>query len=155
MNSRFALLASTVTLGILAACASLGTPEDQDAAASLWSEMDGHRDWGFFSGHEGVNEGKSPHGKYIAVYINDVASSNQTNPPFGSILVKENYKTTDESTLTNLTVMKRVEGYDPENGDWFWARYTKDGELTHSGKVSMCFDCHFDADDDDFVFLND
>jgi hypothetical protein len=57
--------------------------------------------------------------------------------------------------LDSYTVMERVEGDEPENGDWFWARYSTDGTLTHSGQVGMCADCHFDADGDDFVFLND
>lgn len=153
---RSILLPTTAfSLAIVAACASLGTPEDQESAGSLWQEMEGHRQWGFFDGHVGMQKGHGPHGDYVVTYINDLAQSNQASPPFGSILVKENYGSEDESSLDSYTVMKRIEGYDPENGDWFWARFSSKGKLTHSGKVSMCSDCHFDAGDDDFVFLND
>ena len=145
----------TLATGLLAACASLGTPEDQSSASSLWDEIADHRDWGFFAEHVGIQPGESPHGDFIATYINSIASSNQEAPPLGSILVKENYSDDDISTLDSYTVMKRIDGYDPDNGDWFWARYNSEGTLTHSGKVAMCSDCHFDADGDDFVFLND
>lgn len=139
----------------MAACACLGTPEDQASASSLWDQIEGHRNWGFFDDHVGLQKGESPHGKFIARYINGVAQSDQDSPPYGSIIVKENYTARDTAILDSYTVMKRIEGYDAENGDWFWARYDKKGNLTHSGKVAMCFDCHFDADGDDFVFLND
>ena len=155
LTSRAALAAATCLFGLTAACTSLGTPEDQQAADSLWERIEGHREWGFFDGHVGVMKGASPHGTYVATYINDVAASNQADPPYGSILVKENYSSEDPSDLGGYTVMERVRGYDPENGDWFWARFDRRGEQTHSGKVAFCFDCHFDAEGDDFVFLND
>jgi len=138
-----------------AACASLGTPEDQASATTMWDEIQGHASWAQFPGHAGMQKGKSPHGKFVSTYINAVTASNTASPPSRSVIVKENFRQEDRATLDSLTVMKKVEGYDPENGDWFWARYTPEGELTHSGKVAMCFDCHFDAAGDDFVFLND
>jgi len=155
LTPRTTLALATLSLGILAACTSLGTPEDQQVASSLWTSIEGHREWGFFDDHPGVMKGKSPHGKYVATYINNVARGNQADPPYGSILVKENYSSDDPADLGGYTVMERIEGYDPENGDWFWARFDAKGKQTHSGKVAMCFDCHFDADGDDFVFLND
>ena len=142
-------------ISLIAACASLGTEEDQSTAGVLRTEMEGYQQWAQFEGYPGIQKSKSKvHGKYVATYINAIAARNPTDLAFGSIIVKANYAKKDVSTLKSTTVMKRIEGYDPENGDWFWARYAADGELTHSGKVSMCLDCHFDADDD-FVFLND
>jgi hypothetical protein len=46
-------------------------------------------------------------------------------------------------------------GYDPDNEDWFFARYSARGSLTHAGKVAMCSDRHSSADGDDFASLND
>lgn len=100
-------------------------------------------------------KGSSPHGDYIVTHINDVAAQNPEAPGFGSVIVKENFDSEDRGSLNGITVMKRVEGYDPENGDWYWARYSPSGDLTHAGKVAFCSDCHFDAGNDDFVFLND
>jgi hypothetical protein len=149
------LIAVPLLLLTATACSSLGTPADQTEAAELWQESAGHREWGYFDQHVGIQKGKSPHGKFVATYINDVADGNQAAPPMGSILVKENYRSEDPSTLDSLTVMKRITGYDPDNDDWFWARYKADGTVTHSGRVEMCIDCHFDARGDEFVFLND
>lgn len=152
---RPALAFTTIGLGLVTACKSLGTPADQQRADSLWDQMQGHEQWGYFDAHPGMMEGNGPHGEYVETRINAVAARDQADPPFGSILVKENYGSQDRSSLESYTVMQRVEGYDPENGDWFWARWSADGELTHAGKVGMCYDCHFDAQGDDFVFLND
>ncbi len=149
------LVGACATVALLAACASLGSPKDQQSASLLWQKIDGHRQWGFFDSHVGIEDGHGPHGKFVATFLSASAHANQAKPPFGSILVKENYTKNDASALDSFTVMQRIEGYDPENGDWFWARFTPAGKLTHSGKVAMCFDCHFDADGDDFVFLND
>ncbi len=144
-------------LGVLAitACKSLGTPEDQEEAGSLWDKMSGYREWSQFSGHEGMQPGKSPHGKFIQTFLNPAGASDPAAPGYGTIIVKENFSSNDPGSLKALTVMQRIEGYDPENEDWFWARYTPDGELTHSGQVASCADCHFDAGGDDYVFLND
>lgn len=149
------ILAISTLLLTVTACSSLGTPADQSEAAVLWAETADHRDWGYFDQHVGIQKGASPHGKFVATYINDIAHENQTAPPNGSILVKENYRSDDPSTLDSYTVMKRIAGYDPDNDDWFWARYQKDGSVTHSGRVEMCIGCHFDARGDEFVFLND
>ncbi len=137
------------------ACKSLGTPEDQDRAASLQTAISGYQQWGSFPDYEGWQKGKSPHGKYIRTFINSVAEVSPEDLPNGSIIVKANFSKQDESTLSALTVMQRIKDFDPENGDWFWARYSPSGELTHSGSVSMCIDCHTNAGGDDLVFLND
>jgi len=95
------------------------------------------------------------HGHYVAAYINADVAKDPKALPDGSVIIKENFSKSDRAILNGLTVMKRISGYDPDNGDWFWARFEPDGELTHSGRVSMCSDCHFDGRDNDFVFLND
>lgn len=155
MQQHTKSLLAALTLAAVSACASPGTEEDQSERATLWREISDHQQWGQFEKHPGRNPGKRPHGTYVASYINDVAASDQANPPMGSIILKESYSTEDQATPNNTTVMKRIEGYDPDNGDWFWARFDAGGALTHSGKVGMCADCHFDAGSDDFVFLND
>ncbi len=155
IRARYLFAASVAGTLAIAACQSLGTPEDQQEAGSLWDRMTGYQKWGHFEGHEKMQPGKSPHGKFVRTFLNSVGAESPAAPGYGSIIVKENYSSNDPASLGALTVMQRIEGYDPENGDWFWARYDVKGELTHSGKVAMCADCHFDADGDDFIFLND
>ena len=153
---RSTILFAGAALSLLAACASLGSEQDQSMAGVLRREMQGYQEWAQFAGFPGIQESKSrAHGKFVATYINSIAAQDPAGVPFGSILVKENFSANDRATLESTTVMQRIEGYDPDNHDWFWARFTAGGELTHSGQVAMCADCHFDAGDDDFVFLND
>lgn len=147
---------SALSLILIVACRSHGTPEDQGMAADLWRDLDGYQRWAQFEGYPGIQKSKSSmHGKFVATYINAIAAADPKGLPDGSVIVKENFSKNDRATLNGLTVMKRVSGYDPEGGDWFWARYEPNGGPTHAGKVSMCADCHFDAGNDDFVFLND
>jgi hypothetical protein len=146
-----------LVLALTSSCASLGTPEDQRTAAVLWGQdMRDYRSWAQFDGFPGIQKSKSDmHGTYVATYINGAAAGSPDDLPPGSVIVKENFSSADPSTINGITVMKKIPGYDPDNGDWFWARFTPGGDLTHAGKVAMCADCHFDAGNDDYVFLND
>ena len=149
------LLSSLLLTLTIASCKSLGTEEDQAQAGSLWDRIQGYDSWSYFDGHEGFEKSKGVHGPIVRVFLNDLGAADQANPPSGTIVVKENLRKRDADTLISLTVMERIEGYDPENADWFYARYTPEGELTHSGKVASCIDCHFDGGDDDYLFYND
>jgi hypothetical protein len=60
----------------------------------------------------------------------------------------------------SVTVMfEREEGYDPENDNWFWAKYgfagsldeTPDGEQM-AGRVAGCIGCHQEAEGGDYLF---
>ena len=80
--------------------------------------------------------------------------------PHRSVIVKENYGP-DGQTLQSLTVMMRVKGFDPDNNDWWWAKYEPDGSIAKLGgkrvvgKVSSCAECHSTAEGGDLVFEND
>ncbi len=67
----------------------------------------------------------------------------------GTFFVKEHL---DEAGATRgLTMMYKAEpGYDPEHGDWFWARLDGDS-VTDSGRVGWCASCHAAAHNSDFV----
>ncbi|MEM9453970.1 MAG: hypothetical protein AAGF11_07310 [Myxococcota bacterium] len=67
----------------------------------------------------------------------------------GDMFVKEHFDEAGE--VNGLTVMfKGPEGYDPDARDWYWARIRGD-ELTHSGRVQWCIDCHEAAFNSDLV----
>lgn len=70
--------------------------------------------------------------------------------PAGAIIVKENFGT--ERTLAAVTPMYRVADYNPDGGDWFWAKYGDEGKVESSGKVQSCIECHSGADGDDWLF---
>jgi len=67
----------------------------------------------------------------------------------GTTFVKEHFD--EAGDLAGVTIMyKGPEGYDPEHGDWFWAR-VRGIEVTHAGRVDWCSDCHDAAHNTDFV----
>jgi hypothetical protein len=110
--------------------------------------------------------GKSPHGAFLKLYVNDPVVKNPDAPPHKSVIVKENYmedEQTKEKKLGALTIMYRVkEGYDPENNDWYWVKYLPDGKVAETGdgmpiagRFKGCIECHASAAGDDYIFMND
>jgi hypothetical protein len=106
-------------------------------------------------GKEGMLPGKSPHGAYLKVYVNDIArfAIEQKRPmPNGAIIVKENYGE-DKKTLMAVTPMYKSKGYNRKAGDWFWGKYGPDGKIMASGKVKGCIKCHSTVKKQDWLFL--
>lgn len=159
MLSKAAGLTLLLAIGlIIAGCSMFGpTGQDQTIGETLSDEIDGYQTWGTVPGFEEWEVGTSVHGDYVKYFINATASNNLRELPSGSIIVKEGYSRDRE--LKAVTVMKRIEGFDPEAGDWFWARYTPDGSLTHAGGstggTASCVDCHSKASGGDYSFAND
>jgi hypothetical protein len=89
----------------------------------------------------------------LTTYVNRIAHDALANGaaahPAGSIIVKENYM--PDSTLDAATVMYKVPGYDPQNGDWYWAKYDPNGVVDDAGRVAMCQQCHATARDHDYI----
>ena len=94
--------------------------------------------------------------------MNRVAAGNVGNLPSGSMIIKENFS--PDKKLMAITLMYKSKGYNPEAGDWYWAKFMPDGKVAQmdspmgkmaiSGKAKGCIACHADADDD-FAFFND
>lgn len=69
--------------------------------------------------------------------------------PTDTILVKEHFDAA--GGMFGLNVMyKAPEGYNPAGNDWYWLEIRGD-EITHSGRVGFCMDCHEAAINSDFV----
>ncbi len=124
--------------------------------------------------------GSPPHGQVLRTFYNNIAfDATQTQAgsfPAGSIMVKENHvsghnvgegqQSTEgqqsgeneravqnfEPNLEAVTVMVKIEGYNPEAGDWFWAKYQPDGTIDEAGKLEGCIGCHSQVADNDYVF---
>ena len=153
----FALL---IADGPAATAGSHGDGPPGAAAQWKWLEDAAYRNWAPFPGHPAsFYEGTRPHGAKLKTYVNRVAAANPEDPPHGSIIVKENYSADEELVAT--TIMKRVEGFAPDHGDWWWAKYTADGAVAEqngemiAGAVPSCIGCHEGAEGDDYVFAND
>lgn len=154
----FVLFIFFLTLFVFAACqkkAYWGEELPEPTADAFWdyiSRVD-YTQWQFYPGYEGMYPGESPHGAHLKLYANDIAyeaAKNGEPMPDGAILVKENYGK-DESTLVAITPMYKVSGYNPDAGDWFWAKYGADGKTMTAGKVDSCISCHKQMGDGDYV----
>lgn len=130
----------------------------------LWSYLisQKYENWAPVPGKsDGFSKGESPHGAFLKMYLNRVAAGNPKQLPNGSILIKENYGP-DQKTLMAVTVMYRSKGYNPNGGDWYWAKYNANGTIARkgsvklAGKVQGCITCHGEsAEGNDFAFFND
>ena len=116
--------------------------------------------------------GADPHGAILVTLESVITVRGIT----GAVIVKKNYTAegaTVESVGNNptqqhdVTVMfRREDGYDPENKNWFWAKYLADGQIIKAppgflagrvlkGMDGGCIACHTEATGGDMVFLND
>jgi cytochrome P460 len=115
-------------------------------ADALWARLqqENYTTWALWPGKQKLYSGQEPHGALLTTYVNALAQDALTNGadrmPEGAIIVKENYG--PDQKLMAATVMEKVPGYDPNNGDWFWAKYGADGKAEVSGRVDMCYGCH-------------
>ena len=157
-------LAATAALG-----QSFGGEEDQDYASQLWQTMTEQN----LAGDDVVQAfpypGTDPHGMMLETFYTDATLDGHS----GTLVVKRNYGpegvTVDEvlgnrgEHLTAVTVMfRRDDGYAPETGNWFWAKYLPDGSLDQApngaamaGEVQGCIACHTGAGGGDFIFTTD
>ncbi len=132
----------------------------------FWSylQRNGYVNWAPWPGQsDDFYPGQSPHGAFLKMYLNRKAAGNPTNPPPGSIIIKENYS--PDHKLMAVTVMYRVAGYDPEHKDWYWVKYLPDGTVARTppdkgsmpiaGRFPSCIECHASAEGGDYLFAND
>lgn len=157
-----------------AMAAAFGDEDSVDYAGKLWKELSKANlvgDNPIIGKHY---QGVHPHGAVLDTIEGNVKVKDHR----GHVIVKRNYGGKDVSVqkvandpskyLGAVTVMfKREAGYDPENGDWFWAKYKPNGELDKNpkgmqlagrvakGKPEGCIACHSGAPGKDMVFLHD
>ena len=158
-SCMFGLICGLIALAILGCAQQEGpaftaeTINASDLYAMFTQDMS-YTDWSFWEDVDGLIEGKAPHGTYIKNYANDmVLTASGDAYPYGSLIVKENY--TPDTTLAKITVMYKVRGYNPDDGDWFWAMYGVDGSVEAEGKIQGCISCHRVRKDQDYAFLHD
>lgn len=125
--------------------------------AVLWehiTKVSPYTRWSFWPDHEGFQPGKAPHAPLHRIYVNGVALGS-SRPPlrYGAIVVKENYSKDRE--LRSLTVMYKVQGYNPSGGDWFWVKYTPDGRAERFGRLADCIRCHSSRAENDYLFVHE
>jgi len=128
----------------------------QPTGAAIWSllkQMDYSKKWRMWPAKTSLYPGKEPHGALLTTYVNIPAfmaiAGKKGMLPNGSMVVMEDYST--DKKLSDITVMFKVQAYNPEAGDWFWAKYAPDGKIEAEGKVDTCIKCHGQNKDNDYV----
>jgi hypothetical protein len=150
------LLCSFMVIGLVGITfADGGLPEAKGQAVYDYvTKTNPYQQWSLFPGKDKLYTGKHPHGALLTTYVNDIALAGINDRigtlDNGSIIVKENYM--PNKTLGAITVMYRVAGYDPNGGDWFWAKYAANGSIAKEGKVNGCINCHAAVINNDWVF---
>jgi len=127
-------------------------PEAGDLRYHITKHMP-YEEWAKWPGKGELYPGKEPHGSFLTTYVNDIAldSINKANGmAYGSIIVKENYDANKKPAA--LTVMYKVKDYNPDAGDWFWAKYDPEFNILAQGKIQACITCHSQMKDNDYIF---
>jgi hypothetical protein len=129
-----------------------------------WLKSAGYTHWNGVGGRPAeFQEGQSPHGALVKVYLSPHTAASANGLPAGSVIVKENYS--PDRKLMAITVMHRSPGFDPQHGDWYYAKYMPNGRIATTppekksmpiaGRFSSCIDCHSAAGGNDFAYFND
>ncbi|MFC1515249.1 cytochrome P460 family protein [Thermodesulfobacteriota bacterium] len=155
-KSIIVMSAIVLTMGMVIGSLALADMPGPDPA-ELWTYItkdSPYTKWGFWPDHQGMQPGRAPHGPLHKVYVND-RGLNSSMPPlqYGSILVKENYS--KDKKLGAITVMYKVNEYNPKDGDWFWVKYSPDGKADKFGKPKGCIGCHGTRAKNDFVTVHE
>ena len=51
--------------------------------------------------------------------------------------------------------MYKIKGYNPNDGDWFWVKYSPDGKADKAGKPKGCIGCHGTRANNDFILVHE
>ncbi|MCF6147808.1 MAG: cytochrome P460 family protein [Candidatus Kuenenia sp.] len=138
-------------------------------AKELWDTI--HKEnyklnWKLWPDTEDFHKGRKPHGELLTTYVNDIAYDAIKNKKgkldAGSIIITENY--TSDRNIIFVTVMQKINGFNPLANDWFWVKYETNGEITAvikdnktlklAGNVADCIECHILQTDNDYLYTS-
>jgi hypothetical protein len=125
--------------------------------AAVWDflkKADYAKKWKMWPDSKPMHKGVDPHGALLNVYVNDTAlkgiAAKKGKLPVDSLIVIDNFKA--DKKLDAIGVMYKVKGYNPGDGDWFWAQYSPDGKVIEEGKIDECIRCHAAQKTNDYVY---
>jgi hypothetical protein len=131
-------------------------PDTTDAALWAWLQAQNYHGWRTFPGTGERHPGTEPHGALLTTYVNDLAhdaiANHAVTLPPGAVLVTESFA--PDATLTAIAVMHKVQGYDGDHADWYWAKYDAGGTAEASGRVASCAECHGQRADRDHIMAS-
>jgi len=138
----------------LAAETKMSLPGANASAVSLYITLTSpYKNWALWPGKGTMFKGAPPHGDFLTTYVNDIALTGietKSGLQDGSLIVKENFDS--QKRLVALTVMYKIKGYNPDAGDWYWAKYDASGMVQNAGRVRGCINCHAAVRNNDYLF---
>lgn len=166
---RWTTLTVSALVATSVAAQDFGNQADQEYASQLWQVMEEGRLVGSDAIQALPYSGGDPHGAVLQTFYTSATIGEET----GTLVVKRNYgpggATADsvladpQEQLAAVTIMfRRDEGYAPDSGDWFWAKYLPDGTLDQTpdgtplaGLAAGCISCHSTAPGEDYLYTTD
>jgi len=116
----------------------------------------GWRNWTRVTPNPVVSEGHS--NNWVGIFVDELAKETylSAGAPYMECakIVKPIYNDGEGESVRKLTIMvKMPAGYDPDNGDWWYASYDATGAYARrQGRLGECILCHKQAVATDYLF---
>lgn len=150
-----------ISLSMAASALAVNADSTSDRCADeAGLTIEGWKNWTAITPTPVISKG---HGnKWVKIYVDETAKETYESAgapyPECSKIVKPLFKASEGKLIVKLTAMvKMAPGYDPANGDWWYALYDGPGtELKKQGKLyNDCIACHKQAAETDYLFSED
>jgi hypothetical protein len=174
MNKKLLLVATSMLFAITSVHAMpFGGKDDVAYAKKLWSQMSKNNLVGEDAIMSTPYVGLHPHG----AILDTIDAKVKVGDNNGVVIIKRNYGGKDVSKMSvannpsmylkAVTVMYKRDGYDADNKDWFWVKYSPKGDvlknpknMSLAGRVAKganegCIACHTAAPGGDLVYNHD
>ncbi len=121
--------------------------------------FEGWREWAQVTPKPVISKGHS--NNWVDIYVDELAKDTYLSAgapyPICAKIVKPIYNDAEGKSVRKLTIMVKMSpGYDPENGDWWYASYDATGnKAREQGRLHGCIPCHKQAVETDYLFSKD
>lgn len=149
MFSIFTLASLFITYG----CSTPTSPSTSDDSVHLKGIVEEYKSY------TKINDTRVKSNQHGGIFVNTlinktgIDSFRNKKYPYddGTVVIKEGFDT-ETSDLSKIYIMKKIKGYDSQNGDWLYAVTDPNGKVQMSGKIQMCISCHTNGKSKDYVF---
>lgn len=156
MISPFLVLLIAATVGAVEANADPTANRCDDDNGMTFEDW---REWVQVTSKPVISKGHS--NNWVGIYVDELAKDTylSAGAPYSECakIVKPIYNDAEGKSVRKLTIMVKMPlGYDPENGDWWYASYDATGmKVRQQGRLAGCIPCHKQAAETDYLFSKD
>ena len=127
-------------------------PDEPEPLPGLPADLVGYETWSRLNEEPIPPRSSDPHDGTKHVYASFLAEAGVY--PEGTTIVKEAMRPgTDFIGL--IAMMRKEKGAQPDHNDWIWVEYTRSGpdeDFREQASGSVCYSCHVQAREADYVF---